>query len=83
MRTKPFSSVPVTGRLYELSPEALKSGSWLHNEMKARGENRSPRVLINRWCCWRMTVETFLRECEYDDQGNKRSSGIATGQGSL
>ena len=59
-------------RLYDLTNECLFTGSWLHNEMKSRGEGRSPRSLINDWNCWNMTVATFLNECSYTDSGEKR-----------
>ena len=59
-------------RLYDLNNEDLLTGSWLHEEMKKRSEDRSPCSLINDWNCWNMTVETFLNECSYTDAGVKR-----------
>lgn len=46
--------------LYELRNCDLMTGSWLHEEMMKRGEDRNPRSLINNWNCWNVKVETFL-----------------------
>jgi hypothetical protein len=62
-------------RLYELHDQDFLTGSWLHEEMKKVGEDRSPRSLINDWNCWNMTVETFLHECSYSTQFRAAKAG--------
>lgn len=49
-------------RLCDLPQEDLSTGSWLHMEMKKRGEGRNPRQLINEWNCWNMPAGEFLDE---------------------